>query len=88
VVASHADHVAKWQVAMERLGASSEFVQGCISLGDLDPLRRYIVHFPQEKLIWSVGSGLRRKRAAGEKCFALRIASVMAREQGWMANTC
>ena len=45
------------KVARERLGASSEFVPGLHSLGDLDPLRRYIVLFPQEKLIWSVGSG-------------------------------
>ncbi len=73
-------------VAMERLGASSEFVPGLHSLGDLDPMRRYIVHFPQEKLIWSVGSGYGGNALLGKKCFALRIASVMAREQGWMAE--
>jgi phosphoenolpyruvate carboxykinase (GTP) len=74
------------QVAMERLGASSEFVPGLHSLGDLDPTRRYIMHFPQEKLIWSVGSGYGGNALLGKKCFALRIASVMAREQGWMAE--
>ncbi|HEY6269452.1 MAG TPA: phosphoenolpyruvate carboxykinase (GTP) [Candidatus Acidoferrum sp.] len=74
------------KVAMERLGASSEFVPGLHSLGDLDPTRRYIVHFPQEKLIWSVGSGYGGNALLGKKCFALRIASVMAREQGWMAE--
>src|SRR5229473_2448504 len=74
------------KVAMERLGASSEFVPGLHSLGDLDPLRRYIMHFPQEKLIWSVGSGYGGNALLGKKCFALRIASVMAREQGWMAE--
>ena len=74
------------KVARERLGASSEFVPGLHSLGDLDPLRRYIVHFPQEKLIWSVGSGYGGNALLGKKCFALRIASVMAREQGWMAE--
>jgi phosphoenolpyruvate carboxykinase (GTP) len=73
-------------VARERLGASSEFVPGLHSLGDLDPMRRYIVHFPQEKLIWSVGSGYGGNALLGKKCFALRIASVMAREQGWMAE--
>ncbi len=73
-------------VARERLGASSEFVPGVHSLGDLDPLRRYIMHFPQEKLIWSVGSGYGGNALLGKKCFALRIASVMAREQGWMAE--
>jgi phosphoenolpyruvate carboxykinase (GTP) len=74
------------KVAMERLGASSEFVPGLHSLGDLDPMRRYIVHFPEEKLIWSVGSGYGGNALLGKKCFALRIASVMAREQGWMAE--
>jgi phosphoenolpyruvate carboxykinase (GTP) len=74
------------KVAMERLGASSEFVPGLHSLGDLDPARRYIMHFPQEKLIWSVGSGYGGNALLGKKCFALRIASVMAREQGWMAE--
>jgi len=74
------------KVARERLGASSQFVPGLHSLGDLDPLRRYIVHFPQEKLIWSVGSGYGGNALLGKKCFALRIASVMAREHGWMAE--
>jgi phosphoenolpyruvate carboxykinase (GTP) len=74
------------KVAMERLGGSSEFVPGLHSLGDLDPMRRFIMHFPQEKLIWSVGSGYGGNALLGKKCFALRIASVMAREQGWMAE--
>ena len=74
------------QVAMDRLGPSKEFVPGLHSLGDLDPMRRYIVHFPEEKLIWSIGSGYGGNALLGKKCFALRIASVMAREQGWMAE--
>jgi phosphoenolpyruvate carboxykinase (GTP) len=74
------------KIATDRLGSSSEFVPGLHSLGDLNPLRRYIVHFPQEKLIWSVGSGYGGNALLGKKCFALRIASVMAREQGWMAE--
>jgi phosphoenolpyruvate carboxykinase (GTP) len=73
-------------VAMKRIGSSAEFVPGLHSLGDLDPMRRYIVHFPEEKLIWSVGSGYGGNALLGKKCFALRIASVMAREQGWMAE--
>jgi phosphoenolpyruvate carboxykinase (GTP) len=72
--------------ALERIGASKDFVPGLHSLGDLDPTRRFIVHFPQEKLIWSVGSGYGGNALLGKKCFALRIASVMAREQGWMAE--
>jgi phosphoenolpyruvate carboxykinase (GTP) len=74
------------KVAMEKVGSSRNFVPGLHSLGDLDPTRRYILHFPEEKLIWSVGSGYGGNALLGKKCFALRIASVMAREQGWMAE--
>jgi phosphoenolpyruvate carboxykinase (GTP) len=74
------------KVALERIGNSRDFVPGLHSLGDLDPTRRYIAHFPEEKLIWSVGSGYGGNALLGKKCFALRIASVMAREQGWMAE--
>jgi phosphoenolpyruvate carboxykinase (GTP) len=74
------------KVALERLGSSSEFVPGLHSLGDLDPDRRFILHFPEENLIWSVGSGYGGNALLGKKCFALRIASFMARKQGWMAE--
>ncbi|HJY89034.1 MAG TPA: phosphoenolpyruvate carboxykinase (GTP), partial [Candidatus Acidoferrum sp.] len=74
------------RVATDRLGNSSDFVPGLHSLGDLDPLRRYIAHFPEERLIWSVGSGYGGNALLGKKCFALRIASYMARQQGWMAE--
>src|ERR1700719_2186292 len=74
------------KVATERSGTSRDFVPGLHSLGDLDPMRRYIAHFPEQKLIWSVGSGYGGNALLGKKCFALRIASVMAREQGWMAE--
>ncbi|NDQ57203.1 MAG: phosphoenolpyruvate carboxykinase (GTP) [Acidipila sp.] len=74
------------QVAMERLGKSDDFVPGLHSLGDLNPKRRFIAHFPEEKLIWSVGSGYGGNALLGKKCFALRIASYMARNQGWMAE--
>jgi len=74
------------QVALDRLGNSADFVPGLHSLGDLSPDRRFIVHFPEEGLIWSVGSGYGGNALLGKKCFALRIASWMAREQGWMAE--
>jgi phosphoenolpyruvate carboxykinase (GTP) len=74
------------KVALDHIGRSPDFVPGLHSIGDLDPTRRYIVHFPEEKLIWSVGSGYGGNALLGKKCFALRIASVMAREQGWMAE--
>ncbi len=74
------------KLALDRLGNSTDFVPGLHSLGDLNPARRYIAHFPEEKLIWSVGSGYGGNALLGKKCFALRIASWMAREQGWMAE--
>src|SRR5579872_6338096 len=74
------------KVALDRLGNSPDFVPGLHSLGDLNPSRRYIMHFPEEKLIWSIGSGYGGNALLGKKCFALRIASWMAREQGWMAE--
>jgi phosphoenolpyruvate carboxykinase (GTP) len=74
------------RVALDRLGRSADFVPGLHSLGDLDPNRRFVMHFPEEKLIWSIGSGYGGNALLGKKCFALRIASWMAREQGWMAE--
>jgi phosphoenolpyruvate carboxykinase (GTP) len=74
------------RVALDQLGSGEDFVPGLHSLGDLSPERRFIVHFPEERVIWSVGSGYGGNALLGKKCFALRIASSMARDQGWLAE--
>jgi phosphoenolpyruvate carboxykinase (GTP) len=74
------------KVALDHLGSSSDFCRGLHSLGDLDPERRFIAHFPKERLIWSIGSGYGGNALLGKKCFALRIASTMARDEAWLAE--
>ena len=74
------------QAAIDRVGNTDNFVAGLHSVGDLNPERRYVAHFPEENLIWSFGSGYGGNALLGKKCFALRIASYMAHKQGWMAE--
>ena len=74
------------QVAWDQLGKSDEFTRCLHSLGDVNPERRYICHFPQDNTIWSFGSGYGGNALLGKKCLALRIASFLGNQQGWMAE--
>ena len=73
-------------VALEHLGSSGEFTRCLHSLGDLSPDRRFIVHFPEDNAVWSIGSGYGGNALLGKKCLALRLASYHARNEGWLAE--
>lgn len=72
--------------ALRRIETGSTFVRGLHSTGDLDPEKRFIMHFPEELLIKSIGSGYGGNALLGKKCHALRIASWQARDEGWLAE--
>jgi phosphoenolpyruvate carboxykinase (GTP) len=72
--------------ALARIEREGRFVRGLHSTGELDPERRFIMHFPEELSIMSFGSGYGGNALLGKKCHALRIASWQAREEGWLAE--
>ncbi len=72
--------------AQARIEREGRFVRGLHSIGELDPERRFIMHFPDELLIKSYGSGYGGNALLGKKCHALRIASHQARAEGWLAE--
>ena len=74
------------QVALDALGESDDFTRCLHSLGDLSPDRRFIVHFPEANTVWSIGSGYGGNALLGKKCLALRLASWLARREGWLAE--
>jgi phosphoenolpyruvate carboxykinase (GTP) len=72
--------------ALRRIEREGTFVRGLHSIGELDPDRRFIMHFPEELEIQSFGSGYGGNALLGKKCHALRIASHQARSEGWLAE--
>ncbi len=71
---------------LEALGDSADYVKGLHATADLDAENRYIVHFPEDNTIMSVNSAYGGNVLQGKKCFALRIASFLGRNEGWMAE--
>ncbi len=72
--------------ALARIEREGSFIKGLHSIGELDPERRFIMHFPDDLMIQSFGSGYGGNALLGKKCHALRIASAQARTEGWLAE--
>jgi len=73
-------------VALDHLKGRDHFIRCLHSLGELDPEKRFILHFPEDNEIWSIGSGYGGNALLGKKCLALRIASWLGKQEGWLAE--
>lgn len=74
------------KIALDEIGENGDFTKCMHSRVNVDPEERYIVQFPQDNTIWSVNSGYGGNVLLGKKCFALRIASYLGKQEGWMAE--
>lgn len=73
-------------VAMEELGDSADFTKCLHASKDINADDRYIIHFPEDNTIWSINSNYGGNVLLGKKCLALRIASYLGKQEGWMAE--
>ena len=71
---------------LDAIGPEGDFIRGLHSMAELDPEKRYIVQFPEDNTIMSVNSGYGGNVLLGKKCFALRMASCLGRDEDWMAE--
>jgi phosphoenolpyruvate carboxykinase (GTP) len=77
------------EIALEHLKSlpsGDDFTRCLHSLGDLNPDRRFICHFPEDNTVWSIGSGYGGNALLGKKCLALRLASWLGKKEGWLAE--
>ncbi|HPN97887.1 MAG TPA: phosphoenolpyruvate carboxykinase (GTP) [Syntrophorhabdaceae bacterium] len=74
------------ETVLKKLGTHGKFTKCLHGKADLDDKRRLILHFPEDNTIWSVGSGYGGNVLLGKKCLALRIASYLAKSEGWLAE--
>jgi len=74
------------KTVLEALGDNGEFTKGLHGKAELDVNKRLILHFPEDNTIWSVGSGYGGNVLLGKKCLALRIASYLGWQEGWLAE--
>lgn len=71
---------------IEKIGRKKDFVKGLHSVGDFDINKRFVMHFPDENLVWSIGSGYGGNALLGKKCFSLRLAACQGQREGWLAE--